>query len=74
MLCINTGALVSFKPEDLATSCLLLFLKSKLLNMEDQQIYKSYCSTSYVSPAARGRYTCHIDGQFHFGFILFLYR
>ena len=24
------------------------------------------------SPAARGRYTYHIEGQFHFGFILFL--
>ena len=38
-LCINTGAVVSFEPEDLTTSCLLLFLKSKLLNMEEQ-IYK----------------------------------
>ena len=25
-----------------------------------------------TSPAARGRYTYHIEGQFHFGFILFL--
>ena len=24
------------------------------------------------SPADRGRYTYHIEGQFHFGFILFL--
>ena len=24
-----------------------------------------------ISPAARGRYTYHIEGQFHFGFILF---
>ena len=33
---------MSFKPEDLTTSCLLLFLKSKLLNMEEQikAIYK----------------------------------
>ena len=30
------------------TSCLLLFLKSKISNIEEQQIYKSYCSTSYV--------------------------
>ena len=30
-LCIHTGAMPSFKPEDLTTSCLLLFLKSKLI-------------------------------------------
>ena len=30
-LCFQTGAMLSFKAEDLTTSCLLLFLKSKLI-------------------------------------------
>ena len=34
-LCFQTGAMPSFKPEDLTTSCLLLFLKSKLIWKSD---------------------------------------
>ena len=30
-LCFQTGAMLSFKGEGLTTSCLLLFLKSKLI-------------------------------------------
>ena len=33
---------------------------------------RTYHSPGSNSPAARGRYTYHIEGQFHFGFILFL--
>ena len=34
-LCFQTGAMPSFKAEDLTTSCLLLFLKSKLIWKND---------------------------------------
>ena len=38
-LCIHTGAVVSLKPKDWTPPYLLLFLKSKLSNIEEQQIY-----------------------------------
>ena len=43
---IHAGAVMSLKPKDLPY--LLLFRKSKLSNIDKQQIYKSYFSTSCV--------------------------
>ena len=39
---IYTGAVMSFRPENLTASCLLLFLEFT------KPIYESYCSTPYV--------------------------
>ena len=42
--------------------------KKKLCNENFHATFQNHT----FSPAARGRYAYHIEGQFHFGFILFL--
>ena len=58
------------------TSCRMLFAASSSIPADKGRTTVVMDKTDYSnkanSPADRGRYTYHIEGQFHFGFILFL--